>query len=399
MQQLVGADPADLERLARRMDTCASEVVRARTAVQSAVQHAPWLGSVADRFRRDWSSVHAVEMRAAGEFLASASQRLRRNAEEQRRVSGDPGSGRIRPPDMRVCKVTMADEVAYNRRRLREELDRTSPSDQARRERLAAFLADDRQLLTYSDAKGDERIVEVHGNLSTAARVIIHVPGIFTGLDDYQDGGNDAAEALYRSAQDRGDVAVISFADYDVPQNLLEAAGDHGAQTGAPQLRALVQRLHADGFATGDISVVAHSYGSRVAGEAMKGGLDVDRVVAVGSPGMGADSRAALGSPGVDLYAGSTPTDYVDAGSPLIRSLAVPLPPTSPVQIAAVEAYQRVHGPSPASLSGVHSLDVGDAQGHLGYFQGRSLENMIDVLLDEPHSAGRGGGGGGGSGW
>lgn len=407
MQQLVGADPDDLERLAVRMDAASSNVDRIRSAVDVSVRRAPWNGRVADRFKADWSSQHAAALRAAAEFLTGASNSLRRNAEEQRNASGDPGSGRIRPADPTVCRVSPEDEIAYTRRQMQEELDRAPAWDHARRKRLEDFLAGDRQFLKYSDTPGDERIIEVHGDLSTAKKVIIHVPGIFTGLDDYRHGGSDDAEALYNSVKGRGDVVVISFADYDVPQNLVEAAGDHGAQTGAPQMQALVQRLHDDGFATGDISVVAHSYGSRVVGEAMKGGLDVGRVVALGSPGMGADSRAGLGSPNVDLYAGSAPTDYVDDGSLWVDgarfvSEAGRIIPGAGLSIAAgatADAYEGVHGPSPVDMAGVHRLDTGPAQGHLHYFQGRSLEHIIDAALDHPHGAGGGGGGGGGSAW
>lgn len=265
---------------------------------------------------------------------------------------------------------------------------------------------DRRQILMIDGTPGDQRIVEVHGNLATAKKVIIHVPGINTDLGDYTDGHSNARN-LYEEARAvyGDDVAVVSFADYNIPDDLGEAASTRGAESGAPQLNALVGQLHDMGHSTGDISVVAHSYGSTVTGHAMEDGLDVGRVVVLGSPGMGGNDRSALGSPSVDLWAASAPIDVTSgdqmkyaAGGAAVGGILGGLV-GGPVGTAGGAAlggmigagdpvsWAPAHGESPAADGfGANRFDVPDAYGHSAYFDdgSASLENIARLATGRP---------------
>jgi hypothetical protein len=190
---------------------------------------------------------------------------------------------------------------------------------------------------------GDERVIMVHGDLAQADRVIIHIPGAGTDLDDVRDGGNPDALSLYHAAERAApgqNIALVFFMDYNVPDTVevagiglpdLEAVSPAGARDGALRLRGFVQDLRESGIPADRVSVVAHSYGSVVAGTAMQQGLDVQRVIAAGSPGMGADAPGELRhrSPGVELFAtealldpypaapghGPPPTDFDGVGT------------------------------------------------------------------------------------
>ena len=409
MSQLVGANPDELDRLAARLDTASSSMRGIRSNISASVRRSPWHGWVADRFRSDWSSQHAVAMRSAEAFLDDAADRLRREATEQRAASRDVGAG-SRPGVSTneagpACPVGLGGMEYATRIQMEQRLaELTGPEHRAERERLEKLLAGDRQFLMFSDTPGDERIIEVHGDLSRAKKVIIHIPGISTNLDSYVNGGHSDAQALFGGATDMygPDVAVVSFANYPIPggldglnaesvRALLDADSDHGARIGGENLRQLVAELHRAGFRSDDISVVAHSYGTSVTGAAMKDGLDVSRVIALGSPGMGGDSRAAIGSPNVDLYAGSSGDDFVDDGSGWFDGLrlgskvAMLNPVTAGPGILAWGLEQKVsgsHGESPAGMDGVHPLDTAGARQHSDYFKDeQSLKNVLSAAL------------------
>ncbi len=235
-----------------------------------------------------------------------------------------------------------------------------------------------RQILKIDSAPGSQRMIEVHGDLGNSRRVVITIPGMNTDLADYQPGKSHACK-LYDEILGRtiSDVAVISFADYKVPDDLLGAASSAGAMDGAGRLKIFVNELNVIGYVTSEISIVAHSYGTVVAGTAMIGGMLVDRVVALGSPGMGGDVNQ-LTAYGVDLYAASAPFDgdqirQADEMGDIQRVL-------DPV------SHAPGHGENPADLEfGAKVFEVPDARGHSSYFDQRStsLRNIVDIALGD----------------
>jgi hypothetical protein len=172
-----------------------------------------------------------------------------------------------------------------------------------------------RQILFFS-AAADGLVGEVFGDLPQADHVAVVVPGITNRLDNFR-GPSGNAEQLFVEANLRtrgARTATIAWLGYDTPEWRDGALG-FAAQTWSPALArfaaALPASLHPGKPVTR--SVVAHSYGSVLTGTALADhDLAVDRVVVVGSPGMGVRHVDELGLPdGVELYAGRADWDPV----------------------------------------------------------------------------------------
>ena len=257
---------------------------------------------------------------------------------------------------------------------------------------LGDSLATDepRQFLMVDATAADNRAVEVIGDLEAADRVIIHVPGMNTDLGDYAPGGHRDASALYTQLTSTGErVAVVSFMDYNVPDDPAEAASSAGAESGVHGLRTLVGDLQSMGISQSRIGVVAHSYGSVVVGHAMKEGLDVSRVVVLGSPGMGhgVDDRADLGSPHVELYAAKAEGNLAAVAAGALGPLGPVLGAAAGNAISGGDYVSPLpgHGEDPSDEGfGATVFDVGSARGHSQYFRERStsLNTIANLLLE-----------------
>jgi len=201
----------------------------------------------------------------------------------------------------------------------------------------ATWAASGRHFLFF-DPAGDGQTAEVFGDLTTASRIAILVPGVATTLVDFERGlGGVARRApgvqgrtLYQqlSKRDR-DVAVISWLGYDPPEGVGPAAATEGrARAGARRLTTFVrdvQRQRPDATVT----LIGHSYGSLVAGLAAPDLPEVPDVIALGSPGMGADHAADLG--GAHVWSALAPHDWIRR-IPQVRVLGLGLGtrPSSP---------------------------------------------------------------------
>ncbi|GAA2898004.1 hypothetical protein Acy02nite_21440 [Actinoplanes cyaneus] len=212
-----------------------------------------------------------------------------------------------------------------------------------------------RQILAL-DRRGDGRLVEVLGDLDTADRVVILIPGVDTTLADF-DTGLGGVERRAPSWQARqlfhrlgGGVAVIAWLGYDPPEGVGRAAlREDRAASGALALERFV-----DGLVTGRparaITVVGHSYGSIVAGWAAAHlPSQVTDVVAIGSPGMGV-SRAAELHTGARVWAGSAPDDWTR-------------------RLPSIRVFGLGHGRLPIDPAfGALPLPAADVSGHDGYY-------------------------------
>ncbi|MEV1246642.1 alpha/beta hydrolase [Nonomuraea sp. NPDC050022] len=150
------------------------------------------------------------------------------------------------------------------------------------------------------------RLVKVYGDLATADRVAIVVPGADTTVATFEastkrPGG--AARALLAEAAKVGHgerLAVIAWLGYDAPPTWsLGAITDTAAVEGAKALRRTVVELHARTSAP--IALLCHSYGSVVCAKAGTD-LPVADVALFGSPGIDASSGHAP--------AGRAPSDH-----------------------------------------------------------------------------------------
>jgi len=169
----------------------------------------------------------------------------------------------------------------------------------------ATWAASGRHFLAF-DPAGDGTAAEVVGDLATADRIAVLVPGVDTTLRDFDRGlGGVArrapavqARALYGSlrATDRSArVAVVAWLGYDTPEGVgMAAIREARARQGAARLTGFVRGLQAQ-RPEAAVTLIGHSYGAIVVGLAAPGLPRVHDVVALGAPGMGASHAADLG--------------------------------------------------------------------------------------------------------
>jgi hypothetical protein len=198
---------------------------------------------------------------------------------------------------------TLAARYKVNRRAMGQALKTARRiQDRDRVRALSDLLASGRRFLSF-DPRGSGRAVEVVGDLAHARRVAILVPGADTTLSTFDDRGDrpystpgGGARALLDQAgtlEPDSHLAVIAWLGYSPPK--VTSAGvitDLRADAGATQLRRLVGGLH-DLNPSAATTLLCHSYGSVVCGEAVHG-LPVDDVATFGSPGMTVSSARSL---------------------------------------------------------------------------------------------------------
>jgi len=210
----------------------------------------------------------------------------------------------------------------------------------------------------------------VIGNLATANRVAILVPGSDTTLATFFSRGSDspgggaealAAEARRLEPEDPGEhLAIIAWLGYPTPALLSPAVMTSGdAGQGAQALRPLVTALARHGD---QVALLCHSYGSVVCGLAAPH-LPVTDIAVFGSPGMDANSVAALHT-----------TARVWAGRESGDSIAY---------VPHVRLFGLGFGADPMSSGfGARIFATGDS-GHSGYFDpgSTSLRNLTQIAL------------------
>ncbi|WP_131741701.1 alpha/beta hydrolase [Actinomadura roseirufa] len=181
---------------------------------------------------------------------------------------------------------------------------------------LTALLAPGRRFLSF-DARGAGRAVEVIGDLASAGRVAVVVPGADGALatfdsDKFAGGGG---RALYRRAARAAPgarLAVIAWLGYRSPSTLSTAVlTGSRADEGARALGRLLSGVHrVNGRAR--IALLCHSYGSVVCGKAAPrlGPLPVDEIALYGSPGTTTRDSAALRTT-AHVWAGRSRGDWM----------------------------------------------------------------------------------------
>ncbi|GAA0960302.1 hypothetical protein GCM10009554_75210 [Kribbella koreensis] len=173
------------------------------------------------------------------------------------------------------------------------------------------------------DVEGQGRAVEVLGDLSSARNVALLVPGMGNSLETFG-GQADRGEAIRHEAGPG--TAVIVWLDYDSPQGIPAAMSKAPALEAAPRLAAFIDSVSEVKLPSAMVTVVGHSYGTEVVGQALLNGAHPDRVVMTGSPGIDkhVDQATDLVAPPTRLYVERAPGDYV--------------------------AYTQWHGPDPADF-------------------------------------------------
>jgi pimeloyl-ACP methyl ester carboxylesterase len=226
-------------------------------------------------------------------------------------------------------------------------------------EPYAGWVAAGRRFVLF-DPAGDGRTAEVVGDLSTADRVVILVPGVGTRLADFDRGLGGVARrapavqaravaAAARSVDPGARVAVVAWLGYDPPDGLgLAAVRAESAADGARELLRFVDAVAA-ARPTATIAVVGHSYGAVVVGLAAPR-LDprVTDMVAIGAPGMGVGDAGDLRTD-ARVWAAEAATDWIR-------------------RVPGVRLFGLGHGRHPADPAfGARPLPTDGVAGHDGY--------------------------------
>jgi hypothetical protein len=218
--------------------------------------------------------------------------------------------------------------------------------------------------------RGQGLAVEVFGNLATATRVAILVPGSDTSLTTFDSrgtaspaGAGAALAAAARRLDPRAQLAVIAWLGYATPSTLSPAVMTSGdAGQGAEALRPFVADLASHGRR---VALLCHSYGSVLCGLAAPR-LPVTDIAVFGSPGIDASSARALRTT-ARVWAGRGTGDWV-RNVPHVRFLGLGF------------------GQDPmAPAFGARHFDCGGG-GHSGYFKPGSiaLRNLAYIALGDP---------------
>ncbi|MCX4505037.1 alpha/beta hydrolase [Streptomyces anulatus] len=217
--------------------------------------------------------------------------------------------------------------------------------------RYRSLAAPGRRILAF-DPRGRGQVAEVFGDLRTARRVSVLVPGSDNdaGTFDRKVVGHGAPAGMARTLHTAAGpgTAVIAWVGYTTPVGVgLDAATGSLAEAGAGRLTRFTEGLAADGLPAP--AVFCHSYGSVVCGLAAHR-LPATDLVVLGSPGMRADDVDALRT-GARVWAAKDPTDWID-------------------DVPNVRFAGLGHGVDPADPAfGARRVPADEARGHAGYFE------------------------------
>lgn len=270
----------------------------------------------------------------------------------------------------RANRIALAQARTVERARIHDS--RLTPSGQrhaARRlQRLESLMRRDRNILAF-DPTGSGRVAEVFGDLRTARRVSVVVPGVDTDLLTFQRTRRryaapaGMAQSLYtaeREAAPALPTAVIAWADYTAPRGIgMDAATAMRAEDGARRLNAMLRGLPG----AAPVSLFCHSYGSVVCGIAARTLPDgVTDIAVAGSPGMRAGSAYELRTR-ARVWAMRDADDWIK-------------------DVPHLEFGGLGHGADPVGDGfGARVLSAREARGHTGYFVPGtdSLQNLAEI--------------------
>ncbi|MFJ9079196.1 alpha/beta hydrolase [Streptomyces sp. NPDC102278] len=216
------------------------------------------------------------------------------------------------------------------------------------------------------DGRGEGRAVEVFGDVETADRVAVLVPGSDTTLDTYQRFRAGAVALQQRLQAEHPRSAVVAWLGYDTPGTVSTTVLTTGrADEGAAELGPFVAGLRGVTRSVARISLLCHSYGSVVCARTATG-PEVTDIVLYGSPGTGAGSVAELATT-ARVWAGRGNGDWV-ARVPHVRigSVGFGADPVDPgFGALAFEAGDAGHSdylrPGTESLDSMARIVIGSA--------------------------------------
>lgn len=253
-----------------------------------------------------------------------------------------------------------------------------------------------RQLLVLDTSGEAVKAAVAVGDVDTADHVAVHVPGMGTTVQDslertdgeMRDLRAQTLDQLRRAKRDDESVAVVTWIGYQAPgwgsfvddADLSDTAATAGVAKGtAPVLSRFLVGIDASRVSDPDLTTLAHSYGSTVAGYALQEGTGVDNAVFYGSPGLGTSDVDDLGVPPGHVYVEEADWDPV---ADLARF------GDDPNQLPGATGLSTDGGTSP------DGVERGDASGHSEYTKDQSMAqyNMAVVIGGMPDLAVRGSG-------
>ncbi|MEU4559043.1 alpha/beta hydrolase [Actinoplanes sp. NPDC023936] len=267
--------------------------------------------------------------------------------------------------------IPAADRDVANRLILDDQ--RAGGADEVR-----ARIEDDTVLRPYLiglNVSGDGRAVIALGDPDRARHVLTHVPGMTSDLESFGSELTRAERVAVRAHEVAPGEAVsaVLWLDYDAPDFVHEAWSDRQAREGAEGLRRFQESLRVthDG-PPADQTVLGHSYGSLVVGTAAAGSFAADRVVFVGSPGVGVDSASQLSVPAWSTTSRSDAIQYaaVSPGS-LVPDVALAgrVPLIGPAIAFGLPEDDLWFGRNPSDPAfGARVFPSQADAGHLGYW-------------------------------
>ncbi|MFE2880047.1 alpha/beta hydrolase [Streptomyces roseus] len=176
--------------------------------------------------------------------------------------------------------------------------------------KLEAMGADGTARFLAFDGRGKGRAVEVLGDLESADRIAVLVPGSDTTLDTYQRFRAGALALRQRLLAGHPRSAVVAWLGYDTPGTVSPTVlSADRADAAAAELGPFLDRLGRTAAPGARLSLLCHSYGSVVCARTATGPAVTDMAL-FGSPGTGAGSAAELPT-GARVWAGRGGADWI----------------------------------------------------------------------------------------
>jgi len=323
------------------------------------VAAAEWWRRLSDEQREMYVNLHPAGIGRTDGLPASVRDKANRIALDQ-----EITALRSAPPPSAPHEMVAREQRWRNLVRIRQTLIDHENGPDARPLMLLAF-----------DGRAQGRVVLSVGNPDTADHVAVYVPGTkaeggeLTGLDRVFT-LHDAADRL--TPRKAGDVATVLWMDYDAPDTVPLAMSKAYADNAAPRHDAFIDGVRAQNGAGRHITVVGHSYGSVVIGDAARrgDGIAADDIVVAGSPGIHVDSADDLNIDPRHVWAQEARGDAVpELGAPFHGGLRWdgPIP----------------HAVVPTSRDFGANVMTTDGHGHSSYWDegSVSLNNQARVVM------------------